>query len=149
MLSFKSFLTESMNEPYHFERTEKKHDFMGDYHTYSFTTKKGNVIHTNVDHYKDGDIGITFHRDTEKYSPAKEKYGKTNAEGSEAIRVFSTLKHIIHHHLRHHNKWHRIVFTAERNEPSRVKLYKHILKDVPHERRPTTKAIEFVIHRQS
>lgn len=124
MLSFQEFINESGDSHYPYKKTAA----LNGIHHYGFTddTGKGKTViisnHNNTKRSAD----VVFHDDDRQYSSYDKKYSASGELKHKAVKVFSTVKHILSKHLSDHPHITEYEFYSDKHEPSRVNLYKRM-----------------------
>ena len=131
MLAFKRFILES-GDSYHPYDKVKAHTepWADESHRYQFKDDSGNIKHVDIHHQSFGlhpNAYVSFH-DSHKEDSGSEKHSATGELRHKAVRVFSTVKHILKHHAQNHPHLSGFEFSSSHDEPSRVKLYSHMAK---------------------
>lgn len=151
MITFNQYITELFQKHYDY----KKHEDYINHHEAEFHTDNGNKYQVGIGHHITGSgktkkhtAHIDFEAPESKISNNKMKIN--HQEGHSAVKVFSTVHHIIRDHLKQHPEISHIKFSASHKEPTRMKLYSHLAKHFAHnhtERGGKTSDKEFTIHR--
>ena len=136
MISMKVFLTEVFNQPYPFKKTDNQFAskiVRDNVHDYKFTTDNGQRYNTQFLHHSPGEDGKNTHAELTFSSGGS--IGQTGKQGASAHKVFSTVHHVIKHHLDQHKDQDSIQFSSTNKHPdegdsqgSRTKLYRHLAK---------------------
>lgn len=122
LLPFKGFITELFQQHYPFEK--KEGSFLP--HQYNFHSDSGHKYNVDIYHHSDG-AHVAFSQLSGKHD-THEKMDATGDQGHKAVKTLSTIHHIIKHHLDQHPHIKHIRFSADKSEPSRVRLYQHLTK---------------------
>jgi hypothetical protein len=125
MISMKTFITEVLDKPYDFKSGGSR----ANNHKYSFSSPHDDYkVSVYNDHNGPGHAEVEF-------TSKKGHLGKSKAEGISAHKVFSTVHHVIKHHLDQHKDQDSIQFSSTNKHPdegdsqgSRTKLYRHLAK---------------------
>jgi hypothetical protein len=137
MIKFGQHLNEIFDQPYEFEKTNirrrgvpKPHELKHGKHFYKFSSPNDQYrVSIRNNHHGEGTADVEFLSD-------KGFLGKSKAEASNAHRIFSTVHHIIKHHMNEHPDQSAIQFSAtkpsEGGDGSRVKLYRHLVNKFAH-----------------
>lgn len=123
MISFKTF-TESFSSHYDFEH---KSPYSGS-HSYSFNTHNNKKFHVLIAHHLEKKKPVAHVAFTNQHG----EFHRTGDEGHHALKILSTVKHIIHHHLENHPHLTGITFDADKSEPEREQLYRHLTRHFTH-----------------
>ena len=117
MITFKQYLTEVFDKGYDFEYKGrgKYPDPNIEEHSYKFKTPNDSYV-TSLEHNKNS-AEVCFR------SVKGDYHEVPNQERGTAVKVFSTVKNIIKHHLEKHPHITNVTFDASHMHPSRVKLY--------------------------
>ena len=117
MITFKQFLTEVFDKGYDFTYRGRGNypDSNVEEHSYKFNTPNDSYI-TSLEHNKNS-AEVTFQSGKGSF------HDVPNQERGTAVKVFSTVKNIIRHHLDKHPHITNITFDASHFHPSRAKLY--------------------------
>jgi len=121
MITFKQFITELFDSS-SYEYT--KHTKGPRDHSAHFKTNNGNKYHVDIHHGPTGGADVSFHDSDSDGSRGSTEINKK--ERTSSVKVFSTVKHVMHDHLKNHPNIKHITFSAHHTEPSRVRLYKHL-----------------------
>ena len=129
MLSFKIFVESfDTHHSYEKDKDEKpKYNWADSSHRYSFSDEKGKTKHVDI-HHMHGLGDVSFHDDDQKDSDSDKKYSATGEHKHGAVKVFSTVSHILKTHAKKHPHVTHFEFTSNHDEPSRVSLYKRMTK---------------------
>lgn len=125
MKTFKQFLEEALDSSYEHKYEGPLDAAKGNYaqHNYSFTPDKKSRIAVSIDHGTDTDGKVrgivSFHRHSDRSEGMTHEHPKT------AARVLGTVRKILQSHAKEHDI-HEYDFKADRNETSRVSLYKKL-----------------------
>ncbi len=146
MITFTQYLTELFNKHYDYKKSSKAGE-----HSYHFHSENGSKYHVNIHHYNEGskkksEAHVNFENID---SPERNKQKISNTEGHSAAKVFSTVHHIIKHHMAEHPHMQHVSFGAAHSEPTRVRLYKHLAKTFAHKHTEKTmnQGTHFKAHR--
>ena len=121
MISFKEFIIEIFDQsPYNFNKEETNYFRT---HKYNFSSPHDNYT-VFFNHYKKhAETHFRSHEGGTK---------RSNAEGKNASKVFSTVHHIIKHHLNNNPHIQTLGFAANRyrgeKNSNRINLYRHMIK---------------------
>lgn len=133
MKSFRQFLDEMGDSSHEFKEVKpKKEPYADSSHRYEFKDSAGNTKHVDIHHHSYYDkphASVTFH-DASREKAGWDKYDATGELGRHAVRVFSTVKHILKHHAKKHPDLHAFDFDSSHDEPSRVKLYTRLTRSL-------------------
>lgn len=146
MITFNQYLTELFNKHYDYEKSMKNGDHVAHFHS-----DNGSKYHVHFTHYnekskKNSEALVNFENHD---SPERNKQKISNTEGHSAVKVFSTVHHIIKKHMEEHPHIQHVSFGAAHSEPSRVKLYKNLSKHFAHKHteKIMNQGTSFKIHR--
>jgi len=125
MKTFKQFLEEALDSSYEHKYEGPFDVSKGNYahHNYSITPDKKSKIALSIDHRPDDDgkvRGILSFRRQNDWNE-----GMTGEHPKTAARVLGTVKKILQRHAKEHGV-HEYDFKADRNETSRVSLYRKL-----------------------
>lgn len=134
MIPFKAFLAEIFQQHHPFEyHGGSEHGT----HRYSFKTEKGHHYHVYFSHGGSPETtrGHNPHHAEVDFGQQERGVPKTHVTGDQregSHKIFSTVHHIITHHIEKHPEVKHLHFTADEKEPTRVKLYQHFAKRLHH-----------------
>ncbi len=147
MITFKQYLTEIFKQHYKVQNLRPNDDEAA---ASRFETDKGNHYHVKVQHHSrntpDSEAAFSFHATDSRHSIKLNK-----SEGVHSVKIFSTMHHIMKHHMQENPKINHMSFDAANSEPSRVKLYRHLAKHFAHKHTETqtrSDSTHFKIHRK-
>lgn len=119
MLSFVQYIDEAGSFSYPYEKTSYDKTF--DKHTYQFEHPTGKKFKVNISHNSRDEADVHF------FDDAKGGRGGSKISSEhprDAHKILSTVHHIIKHHATLYPEVRAYMFTSDKKEPSRVKLYK-------------------------
>lgn len=128
MLSFRQYLEESLDKPYHTKFYDTDDDGYGTVnHEYHFIDHRGEHHPVYFTHREE-----TPHEAEMSFANPEGDYRATGEHGHHAVRVFSTMKHLIERHAKKHPNIKSITFSSDKDETepdkykegSRNKLYR-------------------------
>ena len=121
MITFKEFLLEIFDKPYKIENSS--YDRLGKEHSYYFNSPHDNYS-VNIRHFTPSHADVAF------YSHLGGS-GKSNSEGNQSHRIYSTVHHVIKKHLEDHPNLQSIQFSSQKrmdnSDKSKTKLYQHFV----------------------
>lgn len=124
-----SQLTELANKPYPYDNVTTKHD--ANFTKYVFTSENGlnYKVSLIVEH---DDYGEPTNKVSIEFAAFKNmRYTQYVLNTGDAFRVFATVAAIVKDYLRSRPEITRLEFSADKDEPSRVKLYSAMAKMMP------------------
>lgn len=124
MKTFKSFISESGNSHYPFKTGNS--DLIGG-HTYYFQDNTGKHKGVYVKNHDDREHAtvVFYEHDPDGFNST---FDATGENGHSAVKVFSTVKHILKHHSIRYPSIHTYSFSSEKSEPTRERLYNMFVK---------------------
>ena len=128
MITFKEYLTEIFDKPYTFKYIGK-HPKWPDRHDYSFNTPHDKGYKVSFYH----GLGGSDDNAEVEFADGVGNFDINKRQGHNAHQIFSTVKHVIKHHLDTHPEIKSISFSG--SEKSRVKLYDRLVSKFSSARR--------------
>lgn len=127
IIPFKSFLVEIFQQHYPYT-TEKIHG--RNYDDHYFTTEKGHKYKVEIGNGKTPSHEVAFAQVSSDGISRHVKTKMTHNEGHHAAKVFSTVHHILKHHVANNPHITHLHFTSSNSEPKRTILYHHMAKKI-------------------
>ena len=122
-------LTELANKPYPYQNVTSKHD--ENFTKYVFTSENGLNYKVDIIVDRDDDGEPTSKASVEFSAFKNMKYTQYATNTGDAFKVFATVANIIKNYLRQNTDITNFEFSADKDEPSRVKLYHAMAKMMP------------------
>lgn len=121
MLIFSQFILEIADTIHRFSELPQKYS---DRNAYIFKHKeKPFTVSISDSEHGRNESDVEFTDNTKKLR--KQKYELSHEHPNDAIKILSTVHHIVKHHLNNYPNINKVHFTSDDSEPSRSKLYKN------------------------
>ncbi len=122
MITFNQY-NESFNQPYDFQHHKHVDTLAHQTHEYRFQGHNKTGYNVHITHDKKG------HEPAEvSFEDHDGNMHKTGASKENPHKIFSTVKHVIDHHLKQHPHISSIEFSADKQDNNRGTLYRHFAK---------------------